>query len=221
MTEQEFPPAWGQLIEDARKALRPKVSARKAAERAGISEGRWRQITKGYQATAGGRIPVPGPVETLARMARVVGVSPEQMAAAGRQDVADVLSSSLLRRVEIDEQGSIWMAARAGEVETLRQWLADGDISSGTPPPTSALSLWEHRQLLEAAIAKHEDEVTFLNHIFEAARGLYNRTVEGGDGDAEDDMSARRSAPTSELLDDAAHEDERDIEDEQGHDEFP
>lgn len=220
MTEQEFPPAWGQLIEDARKALRPKVSARQAAERAGISEGRWRQITKGYQATAGGRIPVPGPVDTLARMARVVGVAPEQMAAAGRDDVAKAMSSTLLRRLEVDEHGALWTVKRSAEVEALRQWLAAGDLDAGAPP-TSALSLWEHRQLLDAASAKHEDEVTFLKHIFETARGLYNRSVEGGDGDAEDDLSARRSAPTSDVLDEAAHDDERDIEDEQGHDEFP
>ena len=46
------------------------VSVRSAAKKAGLSEGRWRQIAKGYQqATRDVRVPVNAPVETLVRMA--------------------------------------------------------------------------------------------------------------------------------------------------------
>jgi hypothetical protein len=72
-----------------------KLSAREAARRAGISEGRWRQIAGGYQVvSAGVYAPVRGPAETLARMAAVVGVTPAQLTEAGRPDAARALASS-------------------------------------------------------------------------------------------------------------------------------
>lgn len=80
------------MIEDARKARIPRLSQRKAAELAGLSEGRWRQIVAGYQSiSAGVYATVRGPAETLANMARAVGVTAEQMSAAGRDDVAQML----------------------------------------------------------------------------------------------------------------------------------
>jgi hypothetical protein len=72
-----------------------KLSAREAARRAGISEGRWRQIAAGYQVvSAGVYAPVHGPAQTLARMAAVVGVTPAQLTEAGRPDAAQALASS-------------------------------------------------------------------------------------------------------------------------------
>jgi hypothetical protein len=72
-----------------------KLSAREAARRAGISEGRWRQIAGGYQVvSAGVYAPVHGPAQTLARMAAVVGVTPAQLTEAGRPDAAKALASS-------------------------------------------------------------------------------------------------------------------------------
>ena len=72
-----------------------KLSAREAARRAGISEGRWRQIAGGYQVvSAGVYAPVRGPAQTLARMAAVVGVTPAQLTEAGRPDAARALASS-------------------------------------------------------------------------------------------------------------------------------
>jgi hypothetical protein len=72
-----------------------KLSAREAARRAGISEGRWRQIAGGYQVvSAGVYAPVHGPAQTLARMAAVVGVTPAQLTEAGRPDAAKELASS-------------------------------------------------------------------------------------------------------------------------------
>lgn len=83
-------PAEGRLITEAldRKGL----SIREGARRAGISYGRWRQITNGWQsAGAGNYVPVTGPAGTVARMAAVVGVSAEALEAAGRPDAAKSL----------------------------------------------------------------------------------------------------------------------------------
>lgn len=62
------PSVVAKIIEDYRKA--EGTSVRSAAKKAGISEGRWRQIAKGYQqATKEVRVPVNAPVETLVKMA--------------------------------------------------------------------------------------------------------------------------------------------------------
>ena len=92
MPERPAPPPWGALLT---KALsRAKLSAREAARRAGISEGRWRQIAGGYQVvSAGVYAPVRGPADTLARMAAVVGVTPAQLRRAGRPDAASALAA--------------------------------------------------------------------------------------------------------------------------------
>lgn len=82
----------GSLIETAREAHSPKLSARAAAARAGISDGRWRQIANGYISVGTGHYaPVIAPADTLARMAKVVGVTPEQLADVGREDAAGEL----------------------------------------------------------------------------------------------------------------------------------
>lgn len=76
----------GRLIAAAQK--RHRTSNREAAPRAGISEARWRHIVTGYRSEAGQYIPVRGPAETLARMAQVVGVTPEELEEADREDAA-------------------------------------------------------------------------------------------------------------------------------------
>lgn len=68
------------------------ISVRSAARQADISEGWWRQITKGYQNLSGGGFgPVRGPADTLARMARAAGVTADQLEEAGRADAAQEL----------------------------------------------------------------------------------------------------------------------------------
>jgi hypothetical protein len=93
MTERPEPPPWGALV--TRALVRAKLSAREAARRAGISEGRWRQIAGGYQVvSAGVYAPVHGPAATLAAMASVVGVTPAQLRKAGRPDAARALATA-------------------------------------------------------------------------------------------------------------------------------
>jgi hypothetical protein len=92
MAERPSPPPWGVLLT---KALADaQLSAREASRRAGISEGRWRQIAGGYQVVSPGvYAPVRGPAQTLARMAAVAGVTPAQLTDAGRPDAAKALAS--------------------------------------------------------------------------------------------------------------------------------
>jgi hypothetical protein len=85
-TRPEQPPE-GRLIADA--ADRLDLSIREAARRAGISYGRWRQITVGYQNVSPGSFAaVRAPAKTLAKMAKVVGVNSAQLADVGREDAA-------------------------------------------------------------------------------------------------------------------------------------
>jgi transcriptional regulator with XRE-family HTH domain len=83
-------PPEGELIRKARNAAG--LSIRAAAERTGISEGRWRQIESGYQSvTQGVFIPTIGPANTLAKMAKTVDLTPEALEKVGRADAADEL----------------------------------------------------------------------------------------------------------------------------------
>lgn len=70
----------------------PRVSFRGLAEKIGMSDARVRQIVNGYASTGPGLVAeVRGPAETVAQMAHVLKVAPEKMAAAGRDDVAELL----------------------------------------------------------------------------------------------------------------------------------
>lgn len=89
MSERPATPPEGELITAALK--RRQISARAAARQAGISDARWRQITSGFQTVSGTRVAVRAPAETLARMAQVAGLTPEQLSEVGRADAAEAL----------------------------------------------------------------------------------------------------------------------------------
>jgi hypothetical protein len=91
MDQRPPQPPEGKLIADAAEDL--DLSIRAAAQRAGLSYGRWRQIVQGYQNVSPGvYAKVVGPARTVARMAQVVGVTPEQMESEGRRpDAAEVM----------------------------------------------------------------------------------------------------------------------------------
>jgi hypothetical protein len=92
MAQRPSPPPWGILLTNA--LADAQLSAREASRRAGISEGRWRQIASGYQVvSAGVYAPVHGPAQTLAKMAAVAGVTAAQLTDAGRPDAAKALAS--------------------------------------------------------------------------------------------------------------------------------
>lgn len=102
MDERPSPPPEGDLIAAALE--RTGLSIRKASRRAHISYGRWRQITSGYQNISPGvYAPVHAPPKTLARMAWVVGLTPEALVSAGREDAARELKELSLAAQPLPE----------------------------------------------------------------------------------------------------------------------
>ena len=82
----------GRLISAAANASG--LSVRRLAANANVSETRWRQVARGWQPDASGNpVPAKASAETLARMAWVVGVTPEQLVEAGRGDAAGLLAT--------------------------------------------------------------------------------------------------------------------------------
>ena len=65
------------------------ISQRKAAEAAGLSEARLRQIIKGYQSIGGQRIPVVAPPETIAKIFYSLGLGHVDLVDADRLDALD------------------------------------------------------------------------------------------------------------------------------------
>jgi transcriptional regulator with XRE-family HTH domain len=85
-------PPHGELLEDARK--RSKLSIREAARRAGISGNWWSAVVNGSQ----NGVPANGSPETVAAMARAVGVTPDQLETQGHNPDA----AAELRRIELE-----------------------------------------------------------------------------------------------------------------------
>ncbi len=134
MDQRPEPPPWGKLISDALK--RSGLSARKAAQRAGMSDGRWRQITSGYQNVSRGVFaPVQGPAETVARMAQVVGATPEQLEGAGRADAAEELRTLLGAREPSHRELIDDLRAKLDELRAVM----DRELDSDGRPVRNAL----------------------------------------------------------------------------------
>jgi transcriptional regulator with XRE-family HTH domain len=84
----ETPPG-ADLIRHRREAAIPGMSRRQAAEKAGISASQWSDVERGHKkAGSGVVVPVHATADTLARMARAVGASADDLAGAGRPDAA-------------------------------------------------------------------------------------------------------------------------------------
>jgi transcriptional regulator with XRE-family HTH domain len=134
--EYQGPPPEGELINAALKRIRPKLSVREAARRAGISEGWWRQVVRGYQPLkGGGKAPMTGSAETVASMARVVGVTPAQLQEAGRADAAEELRAlqpppSLGTPTDAELRASALQPETAEAIIAMRQrferWVKEG-----------------------------------------------------------------------------------------------
>lgn len=90
MTTAEPPPE-AQLIARLRLEQVPPLSMREAARRAGFSVATWTQNEQGYRkVTPQLMIPIRAVADKLARMAMVVGATPDQLREAGRDDAARI-----------------------------------------------------------------------------------------------------------------------------------
>ena len=92
MTTHPQPPPEAELIRRKRESP-PNMKIRHAAELAGMSEGRWRQLENGGWKRRGRWDTEIAPADTLARMARAVGVTPDELTEAGRADAAAELAA--------------------------------------------------------------------------------------------------------------------------------
>lgn len=136
MSERPSPPAEATLIATAQKSSR--LSNRKAAKKAGMSEGRWRQIIQGYQTVSGVHVPVSAPAETLARMAQVVGATPDQLVEAGRDDAAEALDArSPIDGPQSDDSSTV--AQLETRVARLEQELAERERAQRSDYPEDPL----------------------------------------------------------------------------------
>lgn len=139
--KSEFQRPEGALIETAAKAKG--ISGRRAADVAGISDARWRQIVNGFVTVGvGEKVPVIGPDNTLARMAQAVDVTPDQLREAGRGDAADLLLVLTGMHAESDWQNvgtalDRLMSIREQIDSVIAELSAAGGIGGGAAP-TSA-----------------------------------------------------------------------------------
>ncbi|WP_157431152.1 helix-turn-helix domain-containing protein [Actinomadura macra] len=140
----------GALIAAALK--RSRMSQRQAAAKAEISENRFRAIVHGYQTvSAGSYAPVRGPADTVARIARVVGVTPEQLVEAGRIDAAEELRG---------DTEAVFGDLPVPTDEELRQ--------SGLQPETVE-ALLEMRRAVERMVQeRNEDAIRRTNRVIRA-----------------------------------------------------
>lgn len=131
MEQRPEQPPEGKLI--AAAAERLDLSIREAAKRAGISYGRWRQITQGYQNVSPGVFAqVTAPARTLARMAATVGITPEEMETAGqRPDAADIMRAGDIHprppqaRTPAFTDGSVPSIAALQRIPEVRPFIAE------------------------------------------------------------------------------------------------
>jgi hypothetical protein len=100
VTTSPQPPPEAQIIAEFRERP-PRMSIRAAAAEAGISESRWRQIENGVRMFRGTPYPESGPAQTVAKMAAVVGVTPDQLTHAARPDAAGELEAILAESTEL------------------------------------------------------------------------------------------------------------------------
>lgn len=117
MSTAVLPPPEAQLIAGLREKP-PRMSMSQAARRAGISPTRWRQLENGFVPIRGTNYPETGPAQTIARMALVVGATPQQLTDAGRADAAAELEAMA---EQVEHTGAFTSRQRAGLAQRVRR----------------------------------------------------------------------------------------------------
>lgn len=81
----------GDLFEAVRQAKRPKLSQNAVAKAAGTSSTTYRRVISGVSRFGGQDVPFEGSADTVARIARALGITSEQLDEVGRADAAEEL----------------------------------------------------------------------------------------------------------------------------------
>lgn len=120
MAARPEPPPLSRLIARKRKAMSPELSMRQAARRAGFSPALWAKIEHGYDQVAPGVvIPYAGTADKVARMARVLGITPQELAGAGRRDAAAELEAMPPQPPQDGGEGLAEIRDRQDELERV------------------------------------------------------------------------------------------------------
>jgi len=136
----------GKLIADA--LTRTGLSIREVSRRAGISYGRWRQITSGFQnISPGSYAPVKAPAATLARMAAAVHVTPGKLTEAGREDAAQVLTEILAEA----EPAKVNPVSFADPADPVEKWLLNPPADLNVTPEEISALVITHRVVAQRA----------------------------------------------------------------------
>lgn len=134
------PPAYGLLIEAARKDAG--LSVREAARRAGISDAWWRYVVRGYQNLSGGGYgQMTGPADTVAEMARVVGIAADRLETEGQYPAA----AAILRASPAPKRTT-------GPLSVV---LGDGTASPAEEYLRGLLEQYEDDPVVQAIAAQH------------------------------------------------------------------
>lgn len=128
---QQGPPPEMVVIRRARLArgLSLDEAASGVAELSGtrFSASRWSQLETGYRVSASGTILQLAKDGRLAQMAYVVGVAPEQLERAGRQEAAEVLRE-LIRQKRSGEAGPATSSRGAPSPAEIADWFRNTDV---------------------------------------------------------------------------------------------
>lgn len=216
-------PADGHLIETLRKAMTPPLTLKDAATEISISDRRWRQIETGYRIEGGSPVPVHAPADTLARMAKVVGASPAQLRAAGREDAAGILemgttptrrASGGTKRVTssggpFSAEESALVSSAAVHQQRIAMRVASLADTEQDPERAAEIIAIVNELIAASAVMSHlvarsgsvEDSVNYQSAIAEliARRNRALRDSVGGPGTTAEDIADQESR-THELL---------------------
>jgi len=113
-------PPEAELIRRRREELVPPRSPEKLARLIGLSGKRWRDIERGLDAN--GR-PTRARSNTLAEIARQVGITPEELAEHGRPDGARLLTAMLKEQVAVEPTLSAFVDTEATPIVLLQEIL--------------------------------------------------------------------------------------------------
>ena len=135
MSAQPEAPAEARLIQQAREQALPPLSRRQAAASAGISVSQWSDIERGSKkAGLGTVVPIRATAQTLARMARTVGLTADSLTAAGRADAAAVLQN-----LDQEQDLQIRLSSVPGLGAIMTQQVTAADATELLPIIASAL----------------------------------------------------------------------------------
>jgi transcriptional regulator with XRE-family HTH domain len=170
--QQPSRPPEALLMRRRREALSPPMSRRQAAAKAGISPSQWSDVERGIKkAGTGVTVPVQATARTLAKMAQAIGVTADELAAAGREDAARDLR---------DTADRTQLRQRLAAIPGLGALASD--TSSGLSQPDELLSLvGRGLDAIEAcklpARTKHELASLFTGNLLHDATRRYDELI--------------------------------------------